>query len=165
MTKQTIPDDIYKELTRIIGLQPFNVRPKLLEYVDSVKPKKLRTQSQNNSLHLLLSWLAQDCLEAGIDMRQLVKEEVPIEATPENLKWLWKLLQEALLKTNSTTQLEKQGQIDLVYDNFNKIIIERTDGKVSLRPFPHKDKKEVSAIEAMHNATEYPTNDLGEDEF
>lgn len=95
-----------------------------------------RTLRQNNSLHLLFSQLSKECLAKGIDMRQLVREEVPIECTPENLKWLWKLLQKALFKTESTTKLKKMGQIEIVYDNFNKILIERTGGEISLPPFP-----------------------------
>ena len=64
----------------------------------------------------------------------LVKEEVPIEATAENIKWLWKLLQNALFKTKKHDRIKKTGQIEIVYDAFNKILIERTNGEISLPP-------------------------------
>ena len=100
-----------------------------------VLPQK-RTIPQNSALHLLFEQLSKECLDKGIEMRQLVKEEVPIECTPENIKWLWKLLQNALFKTQSTTELKKTGQIEIVYEAFNKILIERTNGEISLPPFP-----------------------------
>ncbi|KKR09552.1 MAG: hypothetical protein UT35_C0002G0002 [Candidatus Yanofskybacteria bacterium GW2011_GWD1_39_16] len=100
-----------------------------------VQPEK-RTLPQNRSLHLLFTQIAKECLDKGIEMRQLVKENVPIEVTPENIKWLWKLLQNALFKTKSTTELKKTGQIEVVYDNFAKIVSERTQGEIILPPFP-----------------------------
>lgn len=95
-----------------------------------------RTTTQNNSLHLLFAQISKECMDKGIDMRQIVRDEVPIECTPENIKWLWKLLQEALFKKKSTTELKKTGEIEIVYDNFNKIISERTQGEIILPPFP-----------------------------
>lgn len=126
-----------------------------LEFLDVYSAKVIedsRTLRQNDSLHLLFSQLSKECLEKGIDMRQLVREEVPIPATTTNIKWLWKLLQEAMFKTDSTTKLKKTGQIDDVYDAFNDIIIERTKGQISLPPFPslkNLPKQEV----------DYPTED------
>lgn len=75
-------------------------------------------------------------MDKGIDMREIVRKEVPIQCTPENIKWLWKLLQEALFGKKSTTELKKSGEIEVVYDNFQKILVERTQGEVQLPPFP-----------------------------
>lgn len=69
-------------------------------------------------------------------MREVVRDEVPIPCTPENIKWMWKLLQNAMFGTKSTTQLKKSGDIDRVYDAFNKIWIERTNGEIALPPWP-----------------------------
>lgn len=95
-----------------------------------------RTSSQNNSLHLLFSQISKECEEKGIDLREVVRDEVPIPCTPENIKWMWKLLQKAMFGTKSTTQLRKSGDIDRVYDAFNKIWIERTNSEIILPPFP-----------------------------
>lgn len=95
-----------------------------------------RTLKQNSSLHLLFKQVSDECMMRGIDMREIVQDEVPIQCTPENIKWMWKLLQKALFGNKSTTELKKSGQIEVVYDNFNKILIERTQGQISLPPFP-----------------------------
>ena len=121
-----------------------------LQFLDIISfrvlPEK-RTLPQNNSLHLLFEQLSKECLEKGIEMRDLVKEEVPIEATAENIKWLWKLLQNALFKTKSTTELKKTGQIEIVYDAFNKILIERTNGEISLPPFPSLETQKETKLD------------------
>ena len=120
-----------------------------------VLPQK-RTIPQNSALHLLFTQLSKECLDKGIEMRDLVKEEIPIEATPENLKWLWKLLQNALFKTKSTTELKKTGQIEIVYDAFNKILIERTNGEISLPDWPSLETQKETKLE-------YPTDYNSED--
>ena len=130
-----------------------------LQFLDIISfrvlPQK-RTIPQNNSLHLLFEQLSKECLDKGIEMRDLVKEEIPIEATPENLKWLWKLLQNALFKTKSTTELKKTGQIEIVYDAFNKILIERTNGEISLPDWPSLETQKETKLE-------YPTDYNSED--
>lgn len=98
--------------------------------------QKIRTNIQNNALHLLFAQISKECMDKGIEMREIVREEVPIPCTPENIKWLWKLLQHGMYGTKSTTELKKTGQIEQVYDTFNKILIERTGGEISLPPFP-----------------------------
>ena len=95
-----------------------------------------RTLQQNAALHLIYKQISDMCMEHGIDMREIVRDEVKIQCTPENIKWLWKLLQNALFKTKSTTELKKSKQIEVVYDEFNKIMIERTNGIICLPPFP-----------------------------
>lgn len=97
---------------------------------------KTRTDQQNRAMHLLFKQISDECIAKGIDMRHIVKDNVPIQCTPENIKWLWKLLQKALFGTKSTADLKKTGEIEVVYDNFNKILVERTNGEVSLPDFP-----------------------------
>jgi hypothetical protein len=95
-----------------------------------------RTSQQNRSLYLLFKQISDECLAKGIEMRELVRDEVPIPCTPENIKWMWKLLQNAMFGTKSTTELRKSGDIDKVYDAFNRILIERTQGEIQLPPWP-----------------------------
>ena len=95
-----------------------------------------RTLPQNNSLHLLFKQISDECLDKGIDMRIIVRDEIPIECTPSNIKWLWKRLQEGLFGTKSTTELKKTGEIDIVYRNFAKILAERTKGEVAIPDWP-----------------------------
>jgi len=118
-----------------------------------------RTLTQNRALHLLFTQLSDECMEKGIEMRDIVKDELPIECTPENIKWLWKKLQKALFKTQSTKELRNNGQIEVVYDNFNRIIVERTNGEISLPPFPCLDEQ-IKNIEKI----DYPQSN-GEPKF
>lgn len=121
-----------------------------VKVLDIKNIRQTRTLKQNNSLHLLFEQLSKECLEKGIDMRVLVKKEFPIEATPENLKMLWKKLQYALFGTKSTTELKRDKQIEIVYDNFNKIFIERTKGEICLPSFPSIQSYEETQIKNLN---------------
>lgn len=114
-------------------LAPFGV-------VRNVKPiSDKRTLSQNAALHLLFTQLAEELTAKGFDMRTIIRDDIEIEWTPWAVKHhLWKKLQKALIGKKSTTQLSRHGDIEVVYDNLNKIITERTKGEVSLPPFPSK---------------------------
>lgn len=96
-----------------------------------------RTGLQNRSLHKLFTQLSEELNSRGFDMRALIRPEVEISWTPYTVKnHLWKPLQNALLGKKSTTELEKTKDIEVVYDNLNKIISERTKGEVILPPWP-----------------------------
>ena len=103
---------------------------------------KQRTLSQNNALHLYCQLLSQEFMARGIEMRDIIREEVPIQFTPEAVKiYLWKPIQIAMFGKRSTTQLTTT-EVGEIYDQLNKIISERTKGEVSI-PFPN--------IEALFN--------------
>ena len=91
-----------------------------------------RTNLQNNALHLYFKLLSDELINASVDLRELVREDVDIIPTPEALKLLWKQLQKAMLNKESTTQLTK-GEVDKVFEVFAKLISERA--KVYI-PFP-----------------------------
>jgi len=69
-------------------------------------------------------------------MRKLIREKIDISWSGISVKeYLWKPIQEIHLKKKSTTQLTTQ-EIDLIYDQVNRIIGERTSVFV---PFPSID--------------------------
>lgn len=107
--------------------------------VHDIKPVISRlTSQQMRALHLLFAQLAKEMAEKGIDMRTFI--QVPVSFTPYAIKeFLWKPLQKVLIGKKSTTQLDKTEEINLVYDELNKILIERTKGEISLPPFPSLD--------------------------
>jgi hypothetical protein len=119
-----------KETIQRLGLKP-----------DDVKPiHDQRTLAQNNALHLLFTQLAEELNEKGLDMRQLIREEVDISWTPYSVKeYLWRPLQKIITGKRSTTKLSKTQEIDTIYKNLNRILIERTKGEVCLPPFPSID--------------------------
>lgn len=108
------------------------VKADTVEYV-----KSRRSLQQNASLWLLFTQLANELNARGLDMRAIIRKEVEISWTPENINhFLWKPLLKALTGKKSTTQMDKTGDIEIVYDNLNRIIAERTQGEVSLPPWP-----------------------------
>jgi len=93
---------------------------------------KRRTDKQNNSIHLYCQILSQEFLARGIDMREIIRDEIPISFTPESVKiYLWKPIQMAMFGKKSTTQLDTH-EVSQIHDQLNKIIIERTKGEVSV---------------------------------
>lgn len=101
--------------------------------------KKTRTAQQNRALHLYFRLLSEILNEKHIDMRTLIRQEIPIEWTEYSVKqYLWKPLQIAMFGKKSTAKLLKTKEIDKVYDLLNKTIIERTKGEVDV-PFPSID--------------------------
>lgn len=129
--------------TLAIGLQNARQTIKSLGLVvQDCKPvKSLRTMNQNSALHLFFQQLADELNEKGFDMRALIRQDVEIQWTGYSIKEnLWKPLQKALFGKKSTTQLEKTEEIDRVYDNLNRILIERTKGEVQIPPFPCLDE-------------------------
>lgn len=89
--------------------------------LENKKPKQ-RTITQNKSLHLYFTQLAEVLNDAGLDMRVILKPEVEIPWTSENVKnHLWRPIQRAYLQKESTTELTTQD-IDKIYDIFNRHI-------------------------------------------
>jgi len=96
-----------------------------------------RTDIQNHSLHKLFALVSNECEENGITVSMIIsalqKKGVDIIPTPSFIKELWRVIQIAILKKHSTTQLEKNKEIDLVYEAFCKFIGENWGIYV---PFP-----------------------------
>lgn len=90
-----------------------------------------RTPTQNNALHLYFEMLAEALNEAGLDMKKMMKADIPWNAY--NVKnELWRPIQEAQLGKKSTTQLTTKD-IDKVYETLNRLLGEKKGIHV---PFP-----------------------------
>ena len=86
---------------------------------------KQRTIKQNRALHLFYYQLAELLNEHGLDMKAVLKEDVDIPWTTENVKnHLWRPLQEAYLNKKSTIQLET-NEIDKIYNILCKMLGEK----------------------------------------
>jgi len=102
-----------------------------------------RTPTQNNSLHLLYTHTAKAMNEEGVTLNKVVesmRSGVELSMTPELVKEaIWKPIQEALTAKRSTTQLDKQKEIDIVYEVFNKFT-----ARFGIHiPFPSQDETEI----------------------
>jgi len=120
------------------GLEKAKETLKILGLKGEVKPAvSARTLSQNSALHLFFIQLAQELNEHGLDMRHLIRQEVELQWTPYSIKeYLWRPLQKALTGKYSTTKLDRSQEINLIYNNLNRIIIERSKGEITFPPFP-----------------------------
>lgn len=135
MKRYTLTIDTEANIEDIKNKFKFDFKTKIIS-IDVIKKK--RTNQQNRSLYLFFRLLSEALNEAGFDMKAIIKNNVDIEWTPLSIKqYLWKPLQKAMLGSDSTTKL-KTGDIDLIFDNLNKIILERTAGEVSIL-FPSID--------------------------
>ena len=84
-----------------------------------------RTLKQNSSLHQFYGDLANDLNNSGLDMRVVLKPSVPIEWDKTSVKKkLWKPIQEALEKGESTTDLTRVG-VSEVYQTLAKHMAEK----------------------------------------
>jgi hypothetical protein len=93
-----------------------------------------RTGQQNRALHLYYTLLAQELNNAGYTVQLVLKEKMELDWTPDMVKeLLWRPAQQAILEKKSTTELEKQQDIDTVYSHLNRHLSEKFGLHV---PFP-----------------------------
>ena len=95
-----------------------------------------RTPAQNNSIHLYCQLVADSLNAAGLDIEQVLQNfTMELDWSKESVKEiLWRTAQKRLLKKKSTTELNKQEDIDRVYEAVNRFLAKL--GVESI-PFPH----------------------------
>lgn len=85
-----------------------------------------RTNQQNRALHKLFSLLADKLNEQGLEMKVILKGDTKIWWTPKSVKeYLWRPLQKAMFQKESTTELEKQIEIDKIHEQLMHILGEK----------------------------------------
>lgn len=85
-----------------------------------------RTDQQNKALHVYLGHVAQALNDAGYTVQKALEHRMELDWTPELAKELiWRPLQKALLGKKSTTELEKTGEIDQVYEHLTRYLGEK----------------------------------------
>ena len=106
-------------------------------------PQKLHplTRTQQKSLHLWFSLVAKELNESGITLKMILKEKLDMDMNGEMVKEvLWRPLQKVLVKKQSTTELLKVGEIDLIYEHLNRFLAEHFKIHVPFPNWPDKDK-------------------------
>lgn len=145
----------YDELKRIIELKPWHREAELVKFFSELDPIQQRTGQQNKALHKFFSMLSESLNLAGLEMKVVLKANTEIWWTMESVKeYLWRPLQKVMFGKESTTELEKQVEIDKIHEQLMHILGEKHG--VKYIPFPVETKKEeIKEID-------YPENDLGE---
>lgn len=115
-----------------------------------------RTNQQNKSLHKFFELLANELNAAGLDQRKVLKPSIEIPWTPFAIKeMLWKSVQKAMTGKESTTELEKQMEIDEVH----KVLMRHLGEKFGLEyiPFPN-DAERISNYASVKDNRVYIPN-------
>lgn len=103
----------------------------------------LRTLQQNATLHLYFTQVAMALNDKGFTAHKIIQPNIEMFWTPIIIKELWKKIQKTMYSKESTTKLKKIEEIDKIYDVFNKMLIERTGGEVSI-PFPSIENRDLT---------------------
>ncbi len=127
------------------------IPPNRMEFVDSLArfsggwfeirltKTKPRTKKQNDALHLFCQKLAMALNDAGLDQRKVLKPSFSFPWDMLDVKnKLWKPVQLIVLKKESTTELEAQGDINKVHDVLMRELGEKHG--VEYIPFPAECK-------------------------
>ncbi len=155
--KQNIDAEIFNRLKTIASLKDYNVQQKLLEYLDIVKPKSSRTNQQNKALHKFFSLVSEEMTNAGLTVPLILKYFPELQVTPSFVKRIWQEIQKGVLGKSQTRSLDKQGEIDKVYEEFNLFLAEKL--LIENIPFPHDPKKqeqEQGQVMPPEPQVEYP---------
>lgn len=85
-----------------------------------------RTDKQNAAMHLWFTQIAEALNEAGLDMRAVLKPSIEIDWTPVLVKeYLWRPVQKLVVQKQSTTELNKQTEINLIYETINRFLAQK----------------------------------------
>ena len=144
---------IYDELKRIVNLKPWHIREALDKFFSGLSPMAQRTGQQNKALHKFFSMLSETLNMSGLEMKGVLRPETEIWWTMDSVKeYLWRPLQKAMFGKESTTELEKQVEIDKIHEQLMHLLGEKHG--VEYIPFPHEEKKKES------EEIEYPESDI-----
>lgn len=104
-----------------------------------------RTSLQNRSLHLGFR-LIKDALNlAGLDMRKVLKPHIAIPWSEKSVKeFLFRPVMETMTQKKSTTELEKIGEINEVWDVVMRFLGENHG--VEYIPFPVDTEKQKEEL-------------------
>lgn len=124
-----------------------------------------RTTSQNSALHLFCTQLSESLNMAGLEMKVVLKETTEIWWTPTSVKkYLWAPIQKAMYGTDSTTQLDKLGEIDKIHEVLMRNLGEKKE--LEYIPFPSFESGNESTylLEKKGERSEYPENNLSDED-
>jgi hypothetical protein len=103
-----------------------------------------RTAKQNNALWLWLTQFADGLNEAGLGMRQVLKEAVMIRWNKDTLHdYILIPILKALTGKDSTTKMDKTGDIEKVWDTLNVHFAEKHNFQIPKWPEEKKDETSV----------------------
>lgn len=107
------------------------------EELEIIIRKKIsrRTASQNNAMHLYFEMVSDRLNDSGLNIEKVIKGfTMEHDWTPSLVKeLLWREAQRFVTKKESTTELNKQEEIDKIWEIMNRFLAKL---KVESIPFP-----------------------------
>lgn len=111
---------------------------------ETTHPKQ-RTIQQNRALYKFFELLAKALNDSGYDMRKVLKPTYNLPWTKETVHdHIWIPFQEAMYKTNSTTFLRKQEQIDKLHETIMRELGEKFG--IEYLPFPVDERRQFEKV-------------------
>ena len=108
------------------------------------KETRQRTDQQNKALHKWYALLSEELNDSGLEMRKVLKPEIEIRWTPNNIKeYLWRPIQILSVGKKSTKDLTTK-EIDLVWNTLNRFLGEKLGVHV---PFPSLEEMALEELE------------------
>lgn len=113
------------------------------------------TDQQRKALHLWFTMVANELNASGNTVQLVLKEKMDIDWSKELVKeLLWRTAQKAILGKHSTTELDKQMEIDQVWEHLNRHLGEKFGVHV---PFP-SDSERISNYASVKDNRIYIPN-------
>ncbi len=85
-----------------------------------------RSEQQNKALHKWFSLVAEELNRGGYTVQLVLKEKMDLDWDGSKVKeLLWRPAQKAIVRKESTKDLEKAGDIDPVFDHLNRHLGEK----------------------------------------
>ena len=135
-------------LVEIVTGKPFEVRPRLLKFLETVvvdeKAPETKSRSQEKSYHLLFSQIASHCVAHGIDLKMALEKinKYEVSVTQEFVKSTWR----AILKTQTgkdSTRDQTKEDIKNIEPEFKRLWEDITGEPVN---FPSRDLQHYEQI-------------------
>ena len=105
-----------------------------------------RTGQQNRGLHKDLQMIAQKLNDAGYSVQKTVRFDLDWTVTSAK-EYLWRPVQKAMLGKESTTELDKLGEIELIHDTLMRELGQRCG--IEYHPFPHDPERSKELEESL----------------
>jgi hypothetical protein len=102
---------------------------------------KIRTLRQNSSLHKWFKESADECLNCGVCINDILEQTMELQVDEEFIKWLFRRIGRKKYGATSTSKLTT-SQVNFIYDEMVKFFAEKVNPPVELPPFP--------SLENMH---------------
>ena len=105
---------------------------------------KLRTSQQNRALHKYFALVSKAMSDAGYTVQKVLEYTPELQPSPSFVKRIWQEIQKETLGKRRTRDLEKQYEIDKVYEEFNLFLGEKL--KIENIPFPNDPEEPPMTI-------------------